>query len=169
MCLGSPIKCNSVGFSLKRALSRPGKTTLAQARIVQQSKPNCTFFTFAKFTFFHKGVKRKGIYCASRVLVVAFGGKEGEPHRTNRQPAPTDEQEPTTELNQLESHAPYFSSAAMPTNQMIMDELLSLRGYITTRMDAFDTQSQKIHYELHRLSSRLSNMDVDKDSSEPES
>ncbi|KAF1877112.1 hypothetical protein Lal_00033562 [Lupinus albus] len=56
----------------------------------------------------------------------------------------------------------------MPTNQMIIDELVSLRGYITTRMDAFDTQSQQIHYELHRLSSRLSNMDVDEDSSEPE-
>ncbi|KAF1894556.1 hypothetical protein Lal_00009366 [Lupinus albus] len=41
-----------------------------------------------------------------------------------------------------------------------MDELVSLRGYITTRMDAFDTQSQQIHYELHRLSSRLSNMDA---------
>ncbi|KAF1892939.1 hypothetical protein Lal_00048538 [Lupinus albus] len=49
-----------------------------------------------------------------------------------------------------------------------MDELVSLRGYINTRMDAFDTQSQQIHYELHRLSSRLSNMDVDEDSSEPE-
>ncbi|KAF1894573.1 hypothetical protein Lal_00031393 [Lupinus albus] len=68
-----------------------------------------------------------------------------------------------------ESHASSSSSAAMPTNQMIMDELVSLRGYITTRMDAFDTQSQQIHYELHRLSSRLSNMDVDEDSSEPES
>ncbi|KAF1892910.1 hypothetical protein Lal_00039984 [Lupinus albus] len=56
----------------------------------------------------------------------------------------------------------------MPTNQMIMDELVSLRGYITTRMDAFDTQIQQIHYKLHRLSSRLSNMDVDEDSSEPE-
>ncbi|KAF1862507.1 hypothetical protein Lal_00024464 [Lupinus albus] len=49
-----------------------------------------------------------------------------------------------------------------------MDELVSLRGYITTRMDAFDTQSQQIHYELHRLSSRLSNVDVDEDSSEPD-
>ncbi|KAF1870557.1 hypothetical protein Lal_00025733 [Lupinus albus] len=48
-----------------------------------------------------------------------------------------------------------------------MDELVSLRGYITTRMDAFDTQSHQIHYELHRLSSRLSNMDVDEDSFEP--
>ncbi|KAF1878132.1 hypothetical protein Lal_00049300 [Lupinus albus] len=90
-------------------------------------------------------------------------------HRTDRQPAPTDEPEPTTEPNQPESHAQSSSSAAMPTNQMIMDELVSLRGYITTRMDAFDTQSQQIHYELHRLSSRLSNMDVDEDSSEPES
>ncbi|KAF1884339.1 hypothetical protein Lal_00033512 [Lupinus albus] len=49
-----------------------------------------------------------------------------------------------------------------------MDQLVSLRGYITTRMDAFDTQSQQIHYELHRLSSRLSNMDVDEDNSESE-
>ncbi|KAF1891798.1 hypothetical protein Lal_00031607 [Lupinus albus] len=90
-------------------------------------------------------------------------------HRTNRQPAPTDEPEPTTEPNQPESYAQSSSSAAMPTNQMIMDELVSLRGYITTRMDAFDTQSEQIHYELHRFSSRLSNMDVDEDSSKPES
>ncbi|KAF1869471.1 hypothetical protein Lal_00022879 [Lupinus albus] len=90
-------------------------------------------------------------------------------HRTDRQPAPTDEQEPTAEPNQPESHAKSSSSAAIPTNQMIMDESVSLRGYITTRMDAFDTQSQQIHYEFHRLSSRLSNMDVDEDSSEPES
>ncbi|KAF1886012.1 hypothetical protein Lal_00021291 [Lupinus albus] len=90
-------------------------------------------------------------------------------HRTDRQPAPTDEPEPTAAPNQPESHAQSSTSAAMPTNQMIMDELVSLRGYITTRMDAFDTQSQQIHYELHRLSSRLSNMDVDEDSSEPES
>ncbi|KAF1872169.1 hypothetical protein Lal_00033823 [Lupinus albus] len=83
-------------------------------------------------------------------------------HRIDRQPAPTNEPEPTTETNQPESHAPSSSSAAMPTNQMIIYELVSLRGYITTRMDAFD-------YELHRLSSRLSNMDVDEDSSEPES
>ncbi|KAF1879771.1 hypothetical protein Lal_00039715 [Lupinus albus] len=90
-------------------------------------------------------------------------------HRTDRQPAPTDEPEPTAAPNQPESHAQSSSSAAMPTNQMIMDELVSLRGYITTRMDAFDTQSHQIHYELHRLSLRLSNMDVDEDSSEPES
>ncbi|KAF1862738.1 hypothetical protein Lal_00040003 [Lupinus albus] len=49
-----------------------------------------------------------------------------------------------------------------------MDELVSLRSYITTRMDAFDTQSHQIQYELHCLSSRLSNMDIDEDSSEPE-
>ncbi|KAF1860410.1 hypothetical protein Lal_00037750 [Lupinus albus] len=89
-------------------------------------------------------------------------------HRTDRQPAPTDELEPTTAPNQPESLAQSSASAAIPTNQMIMDELVSLRGYITTRMDAFNTQSQQIHYELHRLSSRLSNMDVDEDSSEPE-
>ncbi|KAF1884372.1 hypothetical protein Lal_00033548 [Lupinus albus] len=86
----------------------------------------------------------------------------------DRQTAPTDEPEPT-EPNQPESNAPSSSSATMPTNQMIMDELVSLRGYITTRMDAFDIQYQQIHYELHCLSSRLSNMDVDEHSSELES
>ncbi|KAF1874149.1 hypothetical protein Lal_00041594 [Lupinus albus] len=90
-------------------------------------------------------------------------------HRTDLQPAPTDELEPTAAPNQPESHAQSFASTAMPTNQMIMFELVSLRGYITTRMDTFDTQSQQIHYELHRLSSRQSNMDVDEDSFEPES
>ncbi|KAF1870811.1 hypothetical protein Lal_00030120 [Lupinus albus] len=81
-------------------------------------------------------------------------------HHTDRQPAPTNEPKPTAEPNQSESHAQSSSSAAMPTNQMIMDELVSLRGYITTRMDVFNTQSQQIHYELHRLSPRLSNMDA---------
>ncbi|KAF1894410.1 hypothetical protein Lal_00027107 [Lupinus albus] len=80
--------------------------------------------------------------------------------RTDRQPAPTDEPEPTVTPNQPESHAQSSPSVAMPTNKMIIDELVSLRGYITTRMDAFDTQSQQIHYELHCISSRLSNMDV---------
>ncbi|KAF1862470.1 hypothetical protein Lal_00027004 [Lupinus albus] len=46
-------------------------------------------------------------------------------HRNDRQTAPTDEPEPTTP-NQPQSHAPSSSSAAMPTNQMIMDELVSL-------------------------------------------
>ncbi|KAF1894571.1 hypothetical protein Lal_00031391 [Lupinus albus] len=43
-------------------------------------------------------------------------------HCTDRQPSPTDEPEPTVEPNQLESHAQSSTSAAMPTNQMIMDE-----------------------------------------------
>ncbi|KAF1876739.1 hypothetical protein Lal_00031555 [Lupinus albus] len=47
-------------------------------------------------------------------------------HRTDRHPAPTDEPEPTAAPNQPESHAQSFASAAMPTNQMIMDELVSL-------------------------------------------
>ncbi|KAF1854923.1 hypothetical protein Lal_00030187 [Lupinus albus] len=42
-------------------------------------------------------------------------------HRTDHQPAPTDEPEPTTAPNQPESHAQSSASAAMPTNQMIMD------------------------------------------------
>ncbi|KAF1883568.1 hypothetical protein Lal_00037534 [Lupinus albus] len=89
-------------------------------------------------------------------------------HRTDRPITPTEQPEPTIP-NQPESQAPSSSSAAMPSNQMVMDELVSLRGYITTRMDAIDTPNQQSHYELHRLSSRLNNMDIDECSSEPES
>ncbi|KAF1884381.1 hypothetical protein Lal_00033557 [Lupinus albus] len=89
-------------------------------------------------------------------------------HRIDQPTAPTALPKPTIP-NQHEFHAPSSSSAAMPLNQMIMDELVSLRGYITTRMDALDTQNQEIHYEVHCLSSRLNNMNVDEDSSEPES
>ncbi|KAF1884364.1 hypothetical protein Lal_00033540 [Lupinus albus] len=89
-------------------------------------------------------------------------------HHTNRQTTPTDQPEPTAP-NQPESHAPSSSSAAMPFYQMIMNELVSLRGYITTSMDAIDTQNHQIHYKLHRLASRLNSMDVDEDSYEPES
>ncbi|KAF1891459.1 hypothetical protein Lal_00039589 [Lupinus albus] len=89
-------------------------------------------------------------------------------HRTDRPIAPTAQLEPTIP-HPPEFHAQSSSSAAMPSNQMIMDELVSLRGYITTQMDALDPQNQQIHTELHRLSSRLNSMDVDEDSSEPES
>ncbi|KAF1864895.1 hypothetical protein Lal_00031859 [Lupinus albus] len=90
-------------------------------------------------------------------------------HRTNRPVAPTADQPEPTNPNPLEFHAQSSSSSAMPSNQMIMDELSSLRGYITNRMDALDAQNQQIQYELHCLSSRLNSMDVDEDSSEPES
>ncbi|KAF1889019.1 hypothetical protein Lal_00042988 [Lupinus albus] len=89
-------------------------------------------------------------------------------HRTDRPTAPSAQPDPTIP-NPPEFQAPSSSSAVMPSNQMIMDELVSLRGYITTWMDALDTQNQEIHYELLRLSSRLNSMDVDEDSSEPES
>ncbi|KAF1866328.1 hypothetical protein Lal_00024334 [Lupinus albus] len=46
-------------------------------------------------------------------------------HRTDYQIAPTDQLEPT-EPNKPEFHAPSSSFAAMPSNQMIMDELVSL-------------------------------------------
>ncbi|KAF1896220.1 hypothetical protein Lal_00027287 [Lupinus albus] len=59
-------------------------------------------------------------------------------HRTDRPTAPTEHPEPTI-LDQPEVQAPSSSSVVMPSNQMIMDELVSLRGYITTRMDAIDT------------------------------
>ncbi|KAF1868052.1 hypothetical protein Lal_00033993 [Lupinus albus] len=89
-------------------------------------------------------------------------------HRTDQQTTPIEQLEPT-KPDQPEVQAPSSSYVGMPSNQMIMDELVSLRGYITTRMDTIDTQNQQIHYELHRLSSRLNNMDIDEDSSDPES
>ncbi|KAF1864781.1 hypothetical protein Lal_00039955 [Lupinus albus] len=73
-------------------------------------------------------------------------------HRANRPTTPTAQPEPTIP-SPPEFHAQSSSSAAMPSNQMIMDELVSLRGYITTRMDALIAHNQQIQYELHRLSS----------------
>ncbi|KAF1860311.1 hypothetical protein Lal_00037649 [Lupinus albus] len=49
-------------------------------------------------------------------------------------------------------HTQSSSSAAMPSNQMIMDELFSLRDYITNRMDALDAQNQQTQYEFHSSS-----------------
>ncbi|KAF1872226.1 hypothetical protein Lal_00038012 [Lupinus albus] len=60
--------------------------------------------------------------------------------RTDRPIAPTAQPKPTIP-NPPEFQAPSSSSAAMPS--LIMDELISLRGYITTRMDALDTQNQQ--------------------------
>ncbi|KAF1877079.1 hypothetical protein Lal_00033633 [Lupinus albus] len=65
-------------------------------------------------------------------------------HRTDRPTAPTSDQPEPTNPNPLEFHAQSSSSAAMPSKQMIMDELSSLRGYITNWMDALDTQNQRI-------------------------
>ncbi|KAF1883331.1 hypothetical protein Lal_00015124 [Lupinus albus] len=66
-------------------------------------------------------------------------------HQTDRPTAPTAQPEPTIP-NPPEFHAQSSSSAAMPSNQMIMDELVSLRGYITNQ---------------------LNSVNVDEDSSEP--
>ncbi|CAL0307527.1 unnamed protein product [Lupinus luteus] len=91
-------------------------------------------------------------------------------HRSDREPVRADQPEPSTHCPQpSEFHVQSSSSAIMPSNQMIMDELHSLRGYITNRMDAFDTRNQQIQYELHCISSKLRSMEVDEDSSEPES
>ncbi|KAF1884310.1 hypothetical protein Lal_00033483 [Lupinus albus] len=89
-------------------------------------------------------------------------------HRTNHQTTHTHQLEPIAP-DQPEFQGPSSSSAIMPSNQMIVAELVSLRGYITTRMDAINTQNHQIHFELHRLSSRLNSMDINEDSSEPES
>ncbi|KAF1881675.1 hypothetical protein Lal_00032144 [Lupinus albus] len=90
-------------------------------------------------------------------------------HRNDRPTAPTTGQPEPTNPNPPEFHAQSSSSAVVPSNQMIMDVLFSLRGYITNRMDALDAQNQQNKYELHHLSSRLSSMDIDEDSSDPES
>ncbi|KAF1868190.1 hypothetical protein Lal_00018709 [Lupinus albus] len=90
-------------------------------------------------------------------------------HKSDRKPQPSHQPEPNPAAPQpSEFHAQSSSSVVMPTNQMIMDELVLLRGYVTNRMDALDTQNQQILYELHCLSSKLSSVDVDEDSSEPE-
>ncbi|CAL0299302.1 unnamed protein product [Lupinus luteus] len=91
-------------------------------------------------------------------------------HRSDKEPAPDNQTEPNPHTPQpSEFHAQSSSSAVMPSNKMIMDELHSLRGYITNQMDALDSQNQQIQYELHCLSSKLRSMKVDEDSSEPES
>ncbi|KAF1860195.1 hypothetical protein Lal_00040451 [Lupinus albus] len=89
-------------------------------------------------------------------------------HRTDRPTAPTADQLEPTNPNPLEFHAQSSSSYAMNSNHMIMDELSLLRSYITNRIDALDAQNQKIQYELHRLSSKLSSMVVNEYSSELE-
>ncbi|KAF1869461.1 hypothetical protein Lal_00022867 [Lupinus albus] len=64
-------------------------------------------------------------------------------------------------------HTESSSSAQMPSNQMIMDELFSLRGYISNWMDALDAQNQQVQIELQHLSSKINMMDLDEDSYEP--
>ncbi|KAF1866289.1 hypothetical protein Lal_00024293 [Lupinus albus] len=66
-------------------------------------------------------------------------------------------------------HVESSSSGSKPSNQMIMDELLTLRGYITTRMDVLDVANQQVEVELRRLSNRLDYMDFDEDTAESES
>ncbi|KAF1896169.1 hypothetical protein Lal_00027242 [Lupinus albus] len=92
-------------------------------------------------------------------------------HRTDKPSAQANQTEPTQPNppapQPSEFQAQPSSSALMPTNQMIMDELLSLRGYITSRMDALDHQNQQIQDEIHRLSYKINCMDIDEDSTEP--
>ncbi|KAF1881826.1 hypothetical protein Lal_00042535 [Lupinus albus] len=57
---------------------------------------------------------------------------------------------------------------SMPSNQMIMDELFSLRCYITTRMDAHDAANQQVQMELQCLSNQMDYMDLFDESTEPE-
>ncbi|KAF1864927.1 hypothetical protein Lal_00031893 [Lupinus albus] len=61
------------------------------------------------------------------------------------------------------------SSAQIPSNKVIMDNLFSLRGYISNWMDAIYAQNQQVQIELQRLSYKINMMDLDEDNSEPES
>ncbi|KAF1866301.1 hypothetical protein Lal_00024305 [Lupinus albus] len=45
-------------------------------------------------------------------------------------------------------HDESSSFVVMPTNEMIMYELFSLRGYITTRMGAIDAKNEQVQVEL---------------------
>ncbi|KAF1884132.1 hypothetical protein Lal_00046420 [Lupinus albus] len=65
-------------FTLPSEPLSPRREYLAQAKILQYSP--CSFF--------HKGVKRKGISCASRVLDVAFGGQEASGSRSSEKIPP---------------------------------------------------------------------------------
>ncbi|CAL0328398.1 unnamed protein product [Lupinus luteus] len=104
------------------------------------------------------------------ILITKFRSGRTYKHRSDKEPAPSNQTEPNPHTPQpSEFHAQSSSSIVMRSNQMIMDELHSLRGYITNRMDALDTHNQQIQYELHCLSSKLRSMEVDEDSSEPES
>ncbi|KAF1866167.1 hypothetical protein Lal_00031471 [Lupinus albus] len=94
-------------------------------------------------------------------------------HRSDRQAAPIDHPAnvfvnppaPQPSTFQFES----YSSVQIHSNQMIMDDLFSLRGYISTRMYVLDAQNQQVQIELHRLACKINMMDLDKDSSEPKS
>ncbi|KAE9604307.1 hypothetical protein Lalb_Chr11g0069961 [Lupinus albus] len=49
---------------------------------------------------------------------------------------------------------------------MIMDELVSHQGYITTRVDALQAQNQQVWNDIMMISNRLDHMDIDDDKSE---
>nr|CCH47189.1 hypothetical protein [Lupinus angustifolius] len=64
-------------------------------------------------------------------------------HRTNKLTAAAEPSEPEPpnppEPQPSEFHDQSSSSTAMPTNQMIMDELFTFRGYITNQMDPLNS------------------------------
>ncbi|KAF1896077.1 hypothetical protein Lal_00042339 [Lupinus albus] len=48
----------------------------------------------------------------------------------------------------------------IPSNQVILDELFFLRGYISNQMDAIDAQNQQVQLELQRPSYKINMMDL---------
>ncbi|CAL0332809.1 unnamed protein product [Lupinus luteus] len=48
---------------------------------------------------------------------------------------------------------------------MIMNELLSLRGYTITKMDKLETQNQNIRNDIIAISNRLDYVNMDDDKS----
>ncbi|KAF1877647.1 hypothetical protein Lal_00040364 [Lupinus albus] len=67
-------------------------------------------------------------------------------------------------LERSQFHVYSSSSSNMPTNHMIMDKLVSLRGYIATMIYALNDQNKQLHDKLRRLSNRLDYMDINVDS-----
>ncbi|KAF1894335.1 hypothetical protein Lal_00027183 [Lupinus albus] len=94
-------------------------------------------------------------------------------HRSDRRAAPVEPpaqafvNPPAPQPSTFQSES--SSSAQIRSNQMIMDELFSLSGYISTRMDALDAQNHQVQIELQRLAYKINMMDLDEDSSEHES
>ncbi|KAF1896128.1 hypothetical protein Lal_00042894 [Lupinus albus] len=145
----------------QNAISHQGETTLAQARILQyrpgfhppmvlQLPWSHNLYTkiLEHFGVSTDGETKVALNLRERKIDVEVVHKMGlsiDPidlrtykHRTNKPTAPTADQPEPTNPNPSQFHAQSSSSAAMPSNQMLMDELFSLRGYITNRMDALD-------------------------------
>ncbi|KAF1898592.1 hypothetical protein Lal_00023595 [Lupinus albus] len=149
-------KISDLTLSLKRGSSRSSENLTASTRFLSLKRPIPRFGETPRISNFKTlilslgrgGETKVALNLSESKVDVEVVHKMGffiDPvtrrtykYRTDRQTTATDEPEPIAP-NPPASHVPSSSSATMPSNQMIMDELVSLRGFITTRMDAFDT------------------------------